>query len=219
MEMTDFKNAIPMHLDYLLMDACLSGGIEVAYEFKDVCDQIGFSPSEILADGFNYKELAGHLLGSDKADTRAVVDDYYQYYAAKKDKNDRSATISLVDCKQLDGLASVCNTLFSKYASEIDGLNPSSVQRFYRYDKHWFYDLEDILVKAGISSAEHSSLSSALNSCILYKAATEEFLKSYGGFAIDTFCGMTMYLPCNGSTLLDNKYKALAWNKATGLVD
>ena len=84
---------------------------------------------------------------------------------------------------------------------------------------HWFYDLEDILVKAGISSAEHSSLSSALNSCILYKAATEEFLKSYGGFAIDTFCGMTMYLPCNGSTLLDNKYKALAWNKATGLVD
>lgn len=219
MEMTDFKNAIPMHLDYLLMDACLSGGIEVAYEFKDVCDQIGFSPSEILADGFNYKELAGHLLGSDKADTRAVVDDYYQYYAAKKDKNDRSATISLVDCKQLDGLASVCNTLFSKYASEIDGLNPSSVQRFFRYDKHWFYDLEDILVKAGISSAEQSSLSSALNSCILYKAATEEFLKSYGGFAIDTFCGMTMYLPCNGSTILDNKYKALAWNKATGLVD
>ena len=219
MEMIDFKNAIPMHLDYLLMDACLSGGIELGYEFKDVCDQIGFSPSEILADGFIYKELAGHLLASEKADTRAVVDDYFQFYAAKKDKNDRSATISLLDCKQLDGLADVCKTLFSKYASEIEGLDPDSVQRFYRYDKHWFYDLEDILVKAGISSAERSSLSSALGRCVLYKAATDDFLKSYGGFTIDTFCGMTMYLPCNGSTFLNNKYKELAWNKATGLVD
>ena len=63
MELVDFKDAIPMHLDYILMDACLCGGIEVAYELKDVCDQIGFSQAEILADGFNYKNLAGHLLG------------------------------------------------------------------------------------------------------------------------------------------------------------
>lgn len=219
MEMIDFKNAIPMHLDYLLMDACLSGGIEVAYEFKDVCDQIGFSQAEILADGFIYKDLAGHLIGQDVADTRAVVDDYYQFYAAKKDRTDRSATISLVDCKQLDALASVCKTLFSKYASQIEGLNPSSVQRFYRYEKHWFYDMEDILVKAGISSEERGSLSSAINRCILYKAATEEFLKAYGGFTIDTFCGFSMYLPCDGSTILDSAYKNLAWNKATLLVD
>ena len=219
MELIDFKNAIPMHLDYLLMDACLSGGIEVAYELKDVCDCIGFSQAEILADGFNYENLAGHLLGSGSADTRSVVDDYYQQYAAKTDKTDRSATISLVDCTQLDALASLCGTLFSKYRSQLDGLDPSQVQRFYRYEKHWFYDLKDILVKAGINTEESNSLSSTLDRCILYKAATEEFLKAYGGFKIATFSGLSMYLPCNGSAFLDSHYKELAWNKATGLVD
>lgn len=219
MELIEFKDAIPMHLDYLLMDACLSGGIELAYELKDVCDQIGFSPAEILADGFEYKNIAGHLLGSQNTDTRSVVDDYYQHYAAKTDRMDRSATISLVDCTQLDALASLCGTLFAKYRSQLENLDPGPVQRFYRYDKHWFYDLEDILVKAGINTEERNSLASALNRCILYKAATEEFLKGYGGFTIETFCGLSMYLPCNGSAFLDGNYKDLAWNKATGLVD
>ena len=219
MEIAEFKASIPMHLDYLLMDACLMGCVEVAYEFKDVCDQIGFSQAEILADGFDYKSLASHLLEKDKADTRAVVDDYYQHYAAKTDKTNRSATISLVDCKRLGTLTSLCKTLFSKYRSSIATLNPAEVQRYYRYDKHWFYDLEDILVKAGISDEEHRSLTSALDECMLYKAATPEFLKNYGGFVIETFSGLSMYLPCDGSAFLDSEYQGLAWNKATGLVD
>ncbi len=219
MEIAEFKDAIPMHLDFLLLDACLSGGIEVAYEFKDVCDQIGFSQAEILADGFDYKNIAGHLLGSTGQDTRAVLDDYYQQYAVKTDRNDRSATISLVDCTKLDPLASLCATLFSKYSTAIAGLDPSNVQRYYRYDKHWFYDLEDILVNAGISESEHRSLTGALNDCVIYKAATESFLPGYGGFKIETFSGLSMYLPCNGSSYLDSFYKDLAWNKATLLVD
>ena len=219
MELTEFKAAIPMHLDYILMDACLMGCVEVAYELKDVCDQIGFSQTEILADGFDYKNLAGQLLEKDEPDTRAVLDAYYQQYASKTDKTDRSATISLVDCTRMDALASICNTLFSKYRSAIASLDPSLVQRYYRYDKHWFYDLEDILVKAGITEDEHRSLTSALNQCILYKAATPEFLKGYGGFVIETFSGLSMYLPCNGSAFLNSEYEGLAWNRATGLVD
>ena len=219
MELRDFKASIPMHLDYMLMDACLMGCIEVAYELKDVCDQIGFSQAEILADGFNYKNLAGHLLEKAEPDTRAVVDDYFQQYAAKTDETDRSATISLVDCTRLDALASVCRTLFAKYSDELDTLNPVTVQRYYRNNKHWFYDLEDILLHAGIDEDERAALASALNGCILYKAATEYFLRSFGGFQINNFSGFSMYLPCAGSTFLDGKYKELAWNKATGLVD
>ena len=219
MELTELKSAIPMHLDYLLLDACLMGCVEVAYELKDVCDQIGFSQTEILADGFDYKSLASHLLEKDEPDTRAVVDDYFQQYASKTDKTDRSATISLIDCTRLEPLASVCKTLFSKYGDAIAALNPSLVQQYYRYDKHWFYDLEDILVKAGITDDEHRSLTSALNQCTIYKAATPEFLKGYGGFVINTFSGLSMYLPCNGSAFLNSEYEGLAWNKATGLVD
>ena len=219
MELRDFKASIPMHLDYLLMDACLMGCIEVAYELRDVCDQIGFSQTEILADGFNYKNLAGHLLEKPQPDTRAVVDDYFQQYADKADKSDRAATISLIDCTKLEPVAEICRTLFLKYATGLEELDPYVVQRYYRYQKHWFYDLEDVLVHAGMDDAEHNSLKSALNGCVLYKAATEEFLKGYGGFTIRTYCGFSMYLPSMGSSFLDSHYKDLAWNKATGLVD
>ena len=219
MELKDFSASIPMHLDFILMDACLMGCIEVAYELKDVCDQVGFSQTEILADGFNYKNLAGHLLEKSEADTRAVVDDYFQQYAAKADRTDRSATISLIDCTRLEPLASLCNTLFSKYSTGLEEIPTWEVQPFFRYQKHWFYDFEDILVKAGINETDHASLRSALNGCIIYKAATEEFLIGFGGFSIDTYSGLSMYLPAMGSTFLDNHYRDLSWNKATGLVD
>ena len=49
-ELPDFAAAIPMHLDYLLFDACLMGGIEVAYELKDKVGKLGFSQTEVLAD-------------------------------------------------------------------------------------------------------------------------------------------------------------------------
>lgn len=219
MDLTDFAAYLPMHLDYLLFDCCLNGGIEVAYELKDKCDLIGFSQAEILADGFDYKSLGAQLLEGATANPQAVVESYFQQYAAKTSSSDRAATISLVDCHQLDQLTGVCKTLFEKYRTQIASLNPASVQRYYRTNHHWFYDLEDILVKAGISTAEHSDLTAALNKCIKYKAATDEFLYSYGGFKIETFSGFSMYLPCNGSAYLDAFYKDLAWNKATLLVD
>jgi hypothetical protein len=219
MELSEFRASIPMHLDYILMDACLMGCIEVAYELKDVCDQVGFSQTEILADGFNYKNLAGHLLEKSEPDTRAVVDDYYQQYAAKADKTDRSATISLIDCTKLEPVASLCNTLFAKYRTGLQELDPYNVQPYFRYQKHWFYDFEDILVNAGMDATEQASLKSALNGCIIYKAATEEFLKGFGGFNIVHFSGLSMYLPVMGSSFLDSHYRDLSWNKATGLVD
>lgn len=218
LDLPEFASNIPMHLDYLILDACLSGGVEVAYQLKDVCDVICFSQAEVLAEGLNYKMLTSHLLEHD-SDVTSVADDYYTQYMEKTDANERSATISVVDCTRMADMAECCGKLFAKYRNGIAMLNPNSVQRYYRNSRHWFYDLEDILVKAGISEEEHKELSSAINSAVIYKAATDSFLKSYGGFDIKVFSGFSMYLPCNGSKYLDNFYKTLDWNKATELVE
>ena len=218
MDITDFAAAIPMHLDYLIFDACLTGGIEVAYELKDKTDIVSFSQTEVLAEGLDYTKIAAHLLES-RVDVKSVAADYYDYYASQTDISDQSATVSVIDCTKLDELASVCNTLFSQYRDEIAAVKPSTVQRYFRTGHHWFYDLEDILTKSGISVSEQQQLKSAINSCVLYKAATEAFLEAWGGFKIEHFSGFSMYLPCNGSPYLDSFYKTLAWNKATGLVN
>jgi hypothetical protein len=53
MEITDMAAAYPMKMDYIIFDACFMGGIEVAYEFRNVCDKMVFSQTEILADGMD----------------------------------------------------------------------------------------------------------------------------------------------------------------------
>ena len=49
----------------------------------------------------------------------------------------------------------------------------------------------------------------------MYKGATPKFMNE---FTINTFSGLSMYLPSHGNRELDKFYKTLKWNKATGLV-
>lgn len=214
-ELSDFAEAIPMHLDYLLFDACLMGGVEVAYELKDKVSRVGFSQTEVLAEGYCYESLAHHLLGSEESDPRSVCEDFYNQYAEQSGLF-QSATISLVDCANLQPLASVCKDLFGKYSEQISALEPSKVQKFFRSGKHWFYDLESILINAGITAGELKSLHEALDKCIIYKAHTPKFMSE---FEIHTFSGFSMYLPSHGSKYLDSFYKTLKWNQDTGLVN
>ncbi len=213
MSVQDMAKAIPMPMDYIIFDACLMGGIEVAYELREVTGFIGFSPGEILADGFNYGAFSENLLI--KASPAGFCEDYYNYYTSSS-VSMHSATVSFVDCSKLEGLANVCSRLFEKYRDGIASVNPKDVQGFFSSGKHWFYDLEDIMVNAGISKADRSELSAAIDACVLYKANTENLL---GNIPIRTFCGFSSYLPCNGSRYLDAFYKELAWNKATHLVE
>ena len=213
--LNDFADAIPMQLDYLLFDACLMGGIEVAYELKEKVGKVGFSQTEVLADGFCYENLTTHLLGGDTIDVVSVCTDYFNQYEVQSGVY-QSATISLIDCTKLSPLAETCKDLFSRYSDVIKTLDHNKVQKFYRMDKHWFYDLESILINAGINENELAELHAELDECVIYKAHTPKFMND---FKIHTFCGFSMYLPSHGSEKLDTFYKKLKWNQDTGLVN
>ena len=49
---------------------------------------------------------------------------------------------------------------------------------------------------------------------VVYKDATEHFID----VDIKKYSGLSIYIPRPGYTVLNNYYKTLAWNKATGLV-
>lgn len=216
-EIQDMAEAIPMHLDYLLFDACYMGCVEVAYELREKCDFIGFSQAEVLAEGFCYSSLTEHLLLSDEPDPVAVCREYFEQYDILSGIN-RSATVSMVDCRRMEPLAEVCRRLFDAYRDEMNALEGWNVQGYYRYDSHWFYDLQDILLKSGISESEKVELQDALDECVVYKASTPGFMIGAAGFDIDIFSGFSMYLPADGHPELDKFYRTLQWNEATGLV-
>lgn len=214
MEIEEFVDAIPMHLDYLLFDACLMGGIEVAYACKDVADIVAFSQTEVLADGYDYTDIGHHLLERSVPDPSSVCSDFFEQYD-KREGTNRSATVSMVDCSKVEDIAKVCSTLFGKYREKIRTLKSSAVQGyFYDPDLHWHFDLYDIVAKAGATADELATLQAALDASILYKAATPSFFN----LKLDVTSGYSMYLPSAGSPYLDDFYRTLGWNKATGLV-
>ncbi|MBO4263172.1 MAG: hypothetical protein J5871_00650 [Bacteroidales bacterium] len=208
----DLAEAIPFYLDYVLFDACLMGCAEVAYAFRDLAGTIGFSQAEVIGDGFIYQTLAERLLK--EQDPVAAIRDVYEYYNAQSGFN-QTAVVSAVNCARMQELAGCCAVLFEKYRADIAAVNPAQVQGFFTDDRHWFYDLEDILVQSGISEADAGALRQALDACVLYKAATPRICDR---IPVRTNCGLSMYLPANGSEKLDAYYKTLDWNKATGLV-
>ena len=213
MDLNDFADAIPMHLDYCLIDACLSGCVEVAHALKGKADIVGFSPTEVLADGFDYKNITTHLFAK-PLDPVEVCREYFAYYNAQSGSN-RSATITAVDTRKMDALEAVCKELFEAYRPILKTMSGGNVQGYFRYDRHYFYDLRDILVQAGISEQEKTRLDAALSQFIVYQAATDYFLS----IPLTRVCGLSMYLPSMGSTYLNNYYKEhVSWNQATELV-
>lgn len=199
-DIKDFAAAIPMHLDYLVMDACLMGGAEVAYELRNVCDRIVASPAEIPVAGLYYKEAAARLLRDDP-DLEGICKDYMSH---------TGWTIGLYECSKLEALATVCRTLNNKYRSAIANVEGFYVQDYYTKDKHWFYDLQDIYKVAGVNGTDLAALQSALKDAVLHHQQNGSYPRA---------CGMSMYLPSMGSPELDAYYRGLAWNKATGLVE
>ena len=213
MSLEDFADAIPMHLDYCLIDACLSGCVEVAHALKGKADIVGFSPTEVLADGFDYKNITTHLFAR-PLDPVEVCREYFAYYNAQSGSS-RSATITAVDTRKMDALEAVCKELFEAYRPILKTMSGGNVQGYFRYDRHYFYDLRDILVQAGISEQEKARLDAALSQFIVYQAATDYFLS----IPLKRVCGLSMYLPSMGSTYLNKYYKEnISWNQATELV-
>ena len=215
-DIIEMSEALPGHFDYILFDACLMGGIEVAYQFKDVCDIMLLSPAEILTDGLDYTKLGDRLFGGLKPDVKGVAEDYFNFYNAKSRYDERSATVTVVDCKNLDKLAAVCKEFYSKYADAIDKVNPGAVGRYFSISNRcWFYDLESVFIESGITDADKATLESALDAAAPYRAATEFIL---GFIEVKVYSGFSMYLPKKGDDYLDGYYRTLSWNKATGLV-
>ena len=215
MEIETFAQALPMKFDYIIIDACLMGGIEVAYALKDKCDKLVFSQAEVLEDGLcDYTTLTQRVLRPVVPDLYNLCEDSYRHYKNQDDPIYRSLTISMIDCTRLDGLAESCKSLFSKYRNQISLVNAANVQGYFRSRKHWFYDLTDILRQSGVPEADMTDYNKAMSDCVLYNAATDTFIN----FDIRTHCGLSMYLPADGNSGLDEFYKTLSWNKASGLV-
>ncbi len=215
LELSDFVDAIPMQLEYLVLDACLMGTVEVAWEVKDICRYFVGSPTEILTDGMIYTTLSWDMLSGAQADLQTYCEEYFDYYNGQSGTR-RAGTIALVDCSKLDALADAFGAIVSAHRDDIPGCL-ASAQRYYYSSSplRFYYDLRDFGVRLGASDAELAALDAALAAAIPYHAETPAFFD----LPLERCCGLSVYIPDPLRTKLNTAYKSLGWNKAVRLVE
>lgn len=217
-DIPELADALPQRYEYIILDACLMGDIEVAYELKDKAGYLAFSPAEVLSDGLIlYSSAVKYLFDpcySTAAALQMVLYDGFEYYDTQTGIY-RSATVSLIDCSRLEALANSCKDIYAAHRSVLDaGLSESGIQGYYRFNRHWFYDLDDVMSKIATTS-EYASFYAALNKAVIYKASTPQF---YLSFYINAYSGLGTYVYEPSNKYLNAFYKTLAWNKSVLLV-
>lgn len=214
MEIQELAEALPYRLSFVVFDACLMGCVEVAYQLKDSVDYVLSSPAEILSQGFPYSKVMQHIFRPE-ADLQAVAREYYDHYNSQSGSA-RSATVSLVKTSALQNLADAVAAVFGQYRDGISTIDASSVQRYYRSNKHWFYDLGDFITKlAGDEDA--APVLKALDEAVIYKAATPNFLEI--PIDPDRYSGLGTYIPSNpADSVLNSYYMGLDWNRDVQMI-
>ena len=211
MEITDLKDAIPYHLSFIIFDCCFMGGIETAYELKDKCDYIVASPTEILATGFPYDQVMKPLFER-TADLNETCQIFYDYYNGMSGVN-KSATIAIYQTDKLQQVAAASKIIFNNNRSKIATLNMSQVQKYFRLDRHWFYDLSDLMESIAMPS-EFTNFKSALDNAVIAKWYTDNFID----IKINSFSGISTYIQNPTNSYLDNFYKGYQWNRDSEMI-
>ncbi|SEA08953.1 hypothetical protein SAMN05216331_11816 [Porphyromonadaceae bacterium KH3R12] len=210
MDITELSGALPVKFDFILFDACLMGSIEVAYELKGNADYIIASSTETLYTGFPYDMIIPDLIAI-SPDLQKVAKKYMDYYRQLTGIY-RSATISVIDTKELAQLAEITSLLLGGNSINMDLFDRSVVQRLDSYEEQYIFDFSDFIHKA-FPDIQTASFDDQLQKVVLYKAHTDEFMED---FFIKTYCGLSSYIPLKSRNDLNNYYQRLKWYKDSG---
>lgn len=210
MDIMELSDALPIKFDFILFDACLMGSVEVAYELKDNADYIIASSTETLYTGFPYDMIIPDLMAI-SPDLQKVAKKYMDYYQQLMGIY-RSATISVIDTRELERLAQITSSVLNGTSINWGTFNRSVVQRLDSYEEQYIFDFSDFVHKT-FPNDQIELFDNQLEKVVLYKAHTDEFMEN---FFIKTYCGLSSYIPLIYRNDLNNYYQRLKWCKDSG---
>ena len=213
-------------LQYILFDSCLMGGVEVAYELKDVTNYFMASAASVWGIGMPYNTTVKGLATMDETGLIAAGDAFYSYYS------NATCTMSLIDETEIEGLASAFKEMLEipECLSRANSLTCNGLEVFEETDAAYSFNRDFIQICdtiAGFSIAGQTALAkikTAMNHILVKKWNTayasasavytnEDYSYIYCNSSdlidpIPNFCGLSGYVPSisDYSTVYGNNY-------------
>lgn len=218
MEITELREALPDNLsDYIIFDACYMSSVEVAYELRHKTKYILGSSTEVMAEGFPYTLTIPALLANGELEERLknAAESFYNHYNTQNGDY-QTGNVSLIKTAELEAFAAACKPIFAgRYTEDrmIDpsryGLNLQALEYLTSPITYSFlYDFQNYVKALG----SHINLEKV----IAYENTTHNcfFALPYRSMPINTYSGLSIYVPQTRNPKLNEWYKQLAWYKA-----
>lgn len=190
----------------IVFEACNMGSIECLYQFHDICDFIVASSTEMLSPGFLPLYEQGTTDLFEKKDVLSFAQAYAQY-VKKLPTPYNSCAFAVYQTKYANELFRCLEKINKSPKINID---ISKVQRLYRDKEEKYYDLQSFCMHSSLSADWKKELHQALQKNVIYKCNTSNFLLQHGGFAIEDYCGLSVFDFLSPSSYL-SAYKAERW--------
>ena len=222
MEIADFAATIPDHqFDFIVFEACLMSGVEVAYELRNKTDYILASSAELLVPGYApVYPAASHYLFDTTLDVPKALEKFagsYFDYMNARDGAFRSATQSIVCTREMDALAAAA---FDTAEASVNDAVLGKLQHFDRPGSYGdtpakprYFDFGEYM--AYLVPEQQAAMDALLDRIVVWKAATPEFMAGYSGFTIRRHSGLTTYIEQEDFPGLNAAYEKTAWWQAT----
>lgn len=225
MELADFAAAIPDgQFEFIIFEACLMAGVEVAYELRNKADYILASSAELLVPGFVpiYKNSLRFLFNTEhtvEQSLSAFAQAYYRYVDSQNGAH-CSTTLSILKTENVDALAALTGEVLAN--NPFEGIaNISTLQHFDRPGSYGdspvlprYFDFAQCVEQVATPS-EYAEFENILNGIVVWKASTGTFMTGYNGFDIKRHCGLTTYIEQPEFVKLNASYRQTAWWRAT----
>lgn len=210
-------------MEFLLVDDCYSQNIEVAYDLRNACKFLMGSVTEMGADGQDYETAIPRLF---EGNYKAICDDNIRYYTQGTGKSWGTSTVSLVDCSQVEQMASIMKEIY--ISTNLNNVERSKPQVLDGYDceigYNIFYDFSQYIHLLCNDASLLAKFDAQMQKLIVYNVFTTEFNSYFFHEGhhhvmdanylrpIKTCCGITCSDPC---TEKQAEWKETDWYKAT----
>ena len=210
MEVYEMAAAIPDgHFEYIIFEACLMAGIEVAYELKSKTNYIVASAAEIISPGFTpvYPEIIPYLF--EPAPNLIAFAKHFQTHVEALNGLYRSSTISVIATKELEALKQQLLPILKQPNQP----TITQIQEYNRNTPLLYFDLDHYMQLAASPQA-YLSFKKSLTQAVPYQAATPKFV----GTPIKHHGGLTIYLRQSNYPYLNSEYAKYAFMQWGGRI-
>lgn len=201
------------HFDYILFDACFMASVEALYDLRHSADYLIASPAEVRGEGFPYDKIIPLMFREDHG-LQACCEAFVTFY--KNRAADPSATISLVECAHLEGLAAAMKQVLQAADNTID---PTQIQGYECFPIHLYYDLEQYVEQLTDDEALRQGFREALHRAVRFCDHTPTFISS--AWRVETIdlprsAGLTCHVEREEFPATHAAWLQTAWAQAIG---